>query len=62
MSPDYDAYEFNPGSLARDTENGVTGTIVELGDEEALVEFPLLGCLWVPYGELLPGSRVIGED
>jgi hypothetical protein len=52
---------FEPGTEVLETESFAVGTVIDLGEEEALVRFPLLGDLWVPYDELLPGS-VIGMD
>lgn len=53
-----------PCSRVTDTESGKAGTVIGVpeGSEEALVRFPLLGDLWVPLDELLPGDDVIGES
>jgi hypothetical protein len=58
---DPEAYGFAPGARVRDAETGFTGCVLEPGDEHALVRFPNIGDLWVPYDELLPGDKIIGE-
>lgn len=59
---DPEAYGFEEGARVRDTVTGFTGYVLGPGDEQALVRFPNVGDLWVPYDELLPGSKIVGED
>jgi hypothetical protein len=59
---DPEAYEFEPEpyALVTDLVTGREGIVLGAGDEQALVRFPLIGDLWVPYGELLPGGDIVG--